>query len=377
MKKKALLLPLLYLVLSAVLMTAIATGGDSSDPLVSLSYLNSTYTSIVDAKVTEKLDASDQTLLTAFGQASASSAGTSAAAASPVSSCADTWVESRFKAGDVLSGATGLNVLLLAGSVKVTFSRGTVVDATAGSTVTNGASLMANHRYLVAEDTSAGFTVTSKTAVVDYLGTYTLSASTSVDYNAMAAALKTMHLFQGSYTGYGSGYDLEVAPTRLQALIMFIRVLGEENAALAYTGSVPYSDVSAGSNAAKYVGYACEKGYTNGYTATLWKPAQTVNVFQYTEFMLRALGYSSTANTDLSGTLDTAVSCSVLTSGEADALKASKFLRADLVYISYYALDSNLSGGTETLRDVLISQGVFTSSEAENANTLVSSSRIF
>ena len=42
-----------------------------------------------------------------------------------------------------------------------------------------------------------------------------------------------MHLFQGSYTGYGQGFDLEAAPTRLQALIMFIRVLGEESEALA------------------------------------------------------------------------------------------------------------------------------------------------
>ena len=58
-----------------------------------------------------------------------------------------------------------------------------------------------------------------------------------------------MHLFQGSFTGYGDGYDLEVAPTRLQALIMFIRVLGEENDALAYTGSTPFTDITPGTRA--------------------------------------------------------------------------------------------------------------------------------
>ncbi|WP_300807933.1 helix-turn-helix domain-containing protein [uncultured Desulfovibrio sp.] len=36
----------------------------------------------------------------------------------------------------------------------------------------------------------------------------------------MAAALKQLNLFRGTFTGYGEGYDLELAPTRLQALIM-------------------------------------------------------------------------------------------------------------------------------------------------------------
>ena len=62
-----------------------------------------------------------------------------------------------------------------------------------------------------------------------------------------------MHLFQGSLTGYGQGYDLEAAPTRLQALIMFIRVLGEEDAALAWSGTTPFTDIAKGSQAEKYV----------------------------------------------------------------------------------------------------------------------------
>ena len=46
----------------------------------------------------------------------------------------------------------------------------------------------------------ATFTVTAKTAVVDHQGgTFMYSGAT--DYNAMAAALKTMHLFKGSFTG--------------------------------------------------------------------------------------------------------------------------------------------------------------------------------
>src|SRR5699024_3690845 len=132
--------------------------------------------------------------------------------------------------------------MVLAGSVQLSFGSGAVVDVTAGTTVPSGTSLALQHRYLVAEDTSAVFTVTSKTAVVDYQGPYSLQYSGQTDYNAMATALKTMHLFQGSLTGYGDGYDLEAAPTRLQALIMFIRVLGEEQEALAWQGTTPFTD---------------------------------------------------------------------------------------------------------------------------------------
>lgn len=219
------------------------------------------------------------------------------------------------------------------------------------------------------------FTVTSKTAVVDYQGPYAFSYSTNTDYNAIAAALKTMHLFQGSFTGYGDGYDLEVAPTRLQALIMFIRVLGEENDALAYTGSTPFTDITPGTQSEKYVGYAYSKGYTNGYSATTFRPSQTVTASQYMEFILRALGYSSADNKDLSGTLTNALTNGVITEGELAALQGGTFLRADLAYVSYYALDAAVSGSRQTLGDTLMDKGVFTVREKQAADALVTSGR--
>ena len=231
------------LLLTVSVVSALAAVGGSSDPLASLSYLTGTFTDAVERQVEEKLDASDETLL----RGDTSSSGSAAAV---------TWAETRLKEGDLLTGPTGTSVLVLAGSVQVSFSSGTVVDVTTGTAVPSGSALTVNHRYLVAEDTSAAFAVTSKTAVVDYQGPYTFRYSNATDYNAIAAALKTMHLFQGSFTGYGDGYDLEVAPTRLQALIMFIRVLGEEDAALAYSGSTPFTDIAAGSQSEKYLGYA-------------------------------------------------------------------------------------------------------------------------
>ncbi len=84
---------------------------------------------------------------------------------------------------------------------------------------------------------------------------------------------------------------------------MFIRVLGEDEQALAWSGTTPFKDIEKGSQAEHYVGYAYEKGYTNGYTATSFKPAGAVNAYQYTELVLRAMGYSSAANKKSSDTL--------------------------------------------------------------------------
>jgi len=354
MKKRA-LLPVLFVLLSGVcIYYAAASGGSSDDPLISLSYLNGAFMDTVRQRI------------------DAQRSGTSAS----VAANADVWTETRLKSGDVLSGSTGTCVLPLAGGMTVSFSSGAVVDATSGTEVSSGSALTVRHRYLVAENTAATFTVADKTAVMDYQGPYSLSYSSATDYNAMAEALKTIHLFRGSLTGYGSGFDLEVSPTRLQALIMFIRLMGEEDEALAYTGTTPFTDIAAGSEPARYVGYAYSQGYTNGYTKTTFRPSQKVNAYQYVEFVLRALGYSSIGTTDLTGTLDRAVSCGILTAGEEAMLSRDAFLRAELVYVSWYALDAQVSGTGQTLRQTLLSKGIFTENENFSAAALISGSRI-
>jgi len=352
-KKFFLLLPLCLLAVTAVWAAA---AGDAADPLASLSYLNGIFTSKVDAAVDARLDNSGALLQGGAG---------------PAVSAAATWTEVRLKRDDILQASTGDGVLLLAGSGRVDYLSGAVVDVTAGTVVPSGGSLTVRHRYLAAEDTSASFTVTSKTAVVDWQGNCAFSYSNSTDYNAMAAALKAMHLFQGSLTGYGEGFDLEAAPTRLQALIMFIRVLGEENEALAWNGNCPFTDVQPGTNGAKYVGYAYEKGYTNGWSATQFRPSGPVSAGQYTEFMLRALGYSSAANTDLSDTLARAQNAGVLTEGEADMLRRDPFLRAELVYISYYALEAQAAGTDRTLGEQLMDKGIYTQFERDTAPVVI------
>ena len=152
---------------SLLLLLMVMRGEDS---LVSLSYLTGTFLGNVEDRVDQKLDQSDEAILeqAADGELDLDTA--------------STWREIRLKRGDLLTGSTGTNVLLLAGSGRVTYGSGAVVDVTTGTQVSSGTALAANHRYIVAEDTAAAFEITSRTAVVDYQGGYSFVYSNEVDY---------------------------------------------------------------------------------------------------------------------------------------------------------------------------------------------------
>ena len=351
MKKHAIFLTV---ILTAVLsiVSALAAAGEAADPLISLSYLTGTYRESLHSTVQNAVDTAADTLR----QDTADKM--DAAGLYLDRKWADTWTESRLKHGDVLYGSTGLSVLMLAGDATVTFESGEVVNVSTGEPIASGSTLTVNHRYLVAEDTTAYFTVASKTAVLNYMGQYGTILSDAVDYNAMAGALKKINLFRGSYTGYGSGFDLEVAPTRLQALIMFIRVLGEEEAALANTELPPFSDISPNTNAARYVGYAYKMGYTGGYKDGTWRPGGATHIYQYSAFLLRALGYSS--SNDIANAPQQAQAVNLITAEDLSVIINENFLRAHLVYLSYNALDVPVADSGILLKDVLISKGVFT-----------------
>ena len=360
MKKRTFLLAL---VLTALVFVgyAVAAGGGASDPLISLDFLNGTFRRQVEERIDEAVTKADAG---ALDDAKARwNAAVAAAEAAVGSDYAAVFTEARVKQDDILSGVTGLQVIPLAGELTVSFSAGTVVDVTDGRELTSGSAIPINHRCLVAEDTTALFTCTSKTAVLSYCGSYHFALSDKPDRNAMAEALQSLSLFRG---------------TRAEALIMLIRMLGEEKAALACTASQPFIDVP--DWCAPYVAYAYERGYSNGVGTdslghSYFGTQQTASAAMYVEFMLRALGYSSTATTNISDALDRAVTAGVLTAGERTALRSSDFLRADVAYLSYYALSVRTSGGAALSRK-LIDAGVFTDADYRAAQAMVTTGRL-
>lgn len=351
------------------LLLALGAVAAAEDPLVTLSYLKEQFTSAFAKQVEELGDQAAAPLYnSALDQAAAAVSG-----ASVYQNLAKQPTEASLKQGDTLTGPTGFALLPLSGSVTVSFD-GAVVDVTDGVEIRSGSVLAAKHRYLVAENTLAAFTVTSQTAVVQYEGYYACTPSSStVDYVAMADALKFLNLFQGSDTGYGNGYNLEQYPTRMQALVMFIRVLGEEEEALACTSPCPFTDITWGHS---YAAYAYEKGYAVGYGDGRFGANNTVDATSYMEFLLRAMGYSKAGVDDWSTAMERAADLGVITAGEREAIAAMPFHRSQVVYLSYRALEATLPDGATRLSDRLIRDGVFTSAQLSKARELVSDIRL-
>lgn len=375
MKKRTFLLSLTFAALVLVGYAA-AAGGDAGDPLISLDFLDGIFRTQAEERLEEAVSSADAAALGEAEQRWTAAVARAEAVAGTEYTAVP--AEARVKEGDILSGGTGLQVIPLEGSLTVSFSSGTVIDVTNGIELADGETLKLNHRYLVAEDTLALFTVTSKTAALNYCGSYSFMLSATPDRYAMADALRTLSLFRGTGSGIGGGYDLERTPSRIEALIMLIRMLGEEEAALACTAPHPFTDVPEW--CVPYVAYAYEKGYSNGigkdrYGHDLFGTQYDASAEQYVEFMLRALGYSTTETKDISDAPERALTVGMLTTPECILLRGSSFLRADIVYLSYYALSVRMSSGVELSRS-LMDAGVFSDADYRAAQEMVTTARL-
>ena len=171
------------------------------------------------------------------------------------------------------------------------------------------------------------------------------------DAEAKARVLKALGLFRGVSD---TNFDLEREPTRAEALVILIRVLGKESEALAGGRTHPFTDVPAWAD--PYIAYAYQTGLTKGVSATEFGTGSANGAMMLT-FMLRALGYSDTAG-DFSWNdpFSLAKQAGIL----PDGVDTDHFWRADAVLVSYAALKATVKGAGITLAERLIAAGVFT-----------------
>lgn len=165
-----------------------------------------------------------------------------------------------------------------------------------------------------------------------------------------AFCLRELGIFKGVSDTF---FDLERAPTRTEALIMLIRVLGKENEVLTEAWNHPFDDVP--SWATNYVGYAYSKGLTKGLSETKFGEGNA-NAAMYLTFVLRALGYSDTNGEDF--TWDNPFDLAKTKGLISEKVDLNNFLRADVVLVSYNALFSTLNGTELTLAEKLFYSGV-------------------
>ena len=173
----------------------------------------------------------------------------------------------------------------------------------------------------------------------------------------LASDLKALGLFKGVSD---TDFDLDRAPSRLEAVIMLIRVLGKEQEAMNGDWTHPFVDVPPWADS--YVGYAYQTGLTKGVSDTQFGGG-TADAGTYLTLLLRALGYSDVNGVDFTwqNPYDLARYIGILPS----CVDLTNFLRADVVVISYAALTATVNGTTRTLAQKLISAKVFTLADYE------------
>lgn len=186
---------------------------------------------------------------------------------------------------------------------------------------------------------------------------------------SIAEALYEMGLFRGT----GNGFELERVLTRAEGITMLVRMLGKETEAASMSeAELPFTDVAPWAHG--YISYAFTNGITKGISPVLFGSADEMAEYMFLTLTLRALGYSDSGdNAQFIWNDPFELAYSVgLTSPNENIETATKFTRGDTAEVFWNALEAKLANEDLTLAEYLISNGIFTSDDYENAKEIIS-----
>ncbi len=170
----------------------------------------------------------------------------------------------------------------------------------------------------------------------------------------------------GVFRGTEQGFELDRQPTRLEGLVIMLRLLGEEENALRFQPETEFfTDVPAWGK--PYVYYAYERGITKGVSDNTFAPEVSLQSYAFLTYMLRAMGYRD-------GTDDSAdfiwnqpelfaMSKNLVNESQLAVWSVNPFYRKDAVRVAYTALNTKTAGG-RALAEELIEKGVFSKAQA-------------
>ena len=186
----------------------------------------------------------------------------------------------------------------------------------------------------------------------------------AANYTNCADSLHEIGLFQGTQ----NGYDLDRTPTRAEAAVMLVRLLGKEAEAKTLTYTAPFTDLKGWEK--PYVQYLYSNGLANGTNRTTFNPTGKCTAQMYAVFLLRALGYSDTADFSYANAIETAREQGIYDTG---IINTQNFLRDDAAAASYTVLSVSPKNSEGTLLDQLVSENAITEADAKRYQSLFSS----
>lgn len=175
-------------------------------------------------------------------------------------------------------------------------------------------------------------------------------------YLPYAQALNKLGVLEGT----DKGYELDRPPTRLEGLILFIKLLGEQDELTSIqTFTTAFDDVPGWGSA--YAEYAHAMGYTSGIAKRTFGSSLEIQANSYMTYLLRALGYETEiGDFHWSTALEDAVRLKVITEEDKNMLMDTTFTRGHVAYLSYEALKAQTKNGGQSLYETLKDKGQFT-----------------
>ena len=271
--------------------------------------------------------------------------------------------------GDRIAGRPGAGIILQSGTAKICGGPDSeVLNVTTGSVREAGFEIRDGIYYMVLDNDQSGIIITSEDAKVMIKDGAYVVRGYQTKYVKYADILSDLGMFKGT----DAGYELVRKPTRQEAIIMLIRMLGEEKEALAFDESnMPFTDVTGWVDGQKYIAYAAAMGYTNGKTPTTFDQYGIADAYTFLTFVLRALGYSDSGDDPdfvwNTSSVDLAIDLGLLTEEQCTDMLSSGLRRDHVVLICVNALFKQVNGTDYTLANKLINKAVVTQEQINSA----------
>ncbi len=189
--------------------------------------------------------------------------------------------------------------------------------------------------------------------------------------SADAKALETIGALKGDTTAGVTPEYLAKETTRMQAAIMYLRLKGLEDEAMAFTGTENFADANTmtwpeGKAMMAYLKANPQLGWI-GADGGKFNPFDTITAQQYYKVMLEALGYKQTT-AEIKGDFEwTEVIGFAASKGLAKVAAVEKFTNNDLAVATIEGLMANVKGETKTLAASMVDAGMINKAAAVKA----------
>ena len=166
--------------------------------------------------------------------------------------------------------------------------------------------------------------------------------------------------------GSGNSYGLDKTPTRMEGIVILIRLLGKEAEAQEMK-SLPCQFTDVPDWAKGYANYAYAQNISKGVSDTLFGTTNPMNAKQVNTLLLRAIGYDDTqGDFTWNRSVDKAAELQILPQDMADQYSFNQsYTKKDLIETSFCYLDADLKGQDQTLIGSLIANNVVSDELAE------------